>query len=88
MSRISLPDPLYRAGPKVSEVDPAAMRRIVGELSRLLTTMQQTIDTLSQAAIVADNITRPPVRIGQTAVVGTAVYVATGLTAADWVLVS
>lgn len=88
MTRVTLPDPLYRTGPKINDVDPAAMRRVIAELSRLLTGMQQTIDVLSQAVAVADNITRPPSRIGQTAVVGTDVYIATGLDVADWVLVS
>lgn len=81
--KILLPRPTTGAEP-----DGAALLRLVAELTQILNDHQQRIEELEGAQYIETNLARPPRQIGAKAVVGNDVYIATGITPADWVQVN
>lgn len=78
-----------RVGENTKEVDPEGLQRMVAQLTLLLQNFQSRIQILEASVRVETDIARPPSRIGAVAVTSIGdVYIAVGLTPADWVLVS
>lgn len=81
--RVTLPDPT-RGG----EVTVEALRRLVGILTATLNDVITRLESTETALTIETDLSRPPGRVGQIAVVGADVYIATGLTPADWTQVN
>lgn len=81
--RVTLPDPSPGGEPNGD-----ALRRQTALITEVLNSLVARVEVLTVAVQIETDIARPPLRVGQIAVVAGDVYVATGLTPSDWTQVN
>ena len=81
--RVTLPDPAPSG-----VVSAESLRRQTALLTEVLNGLVARAEILTVLTQIETDLSRPPTRVGQIAVVGPDVYIATGLTPSDWTQVN
>lgn len=85
---IRLPDPTRTKEADAAGVDPAEMRRLIGDLTLILNRFAKQVEEAQRRAYIETDLARPPTRVGAVAIVGPNIYIAVGLSPANWTQVN